>query len=269
MRSARPPTRSNLLPNATDKDVPMPAMAAAQYCSVKGDIAANVASHLRVMQRAGEHGVGFLLFPELSLTGYELPLAGALAQPANSELLQPLRDFACEAAMTTVVGLPLRADDGGEPWIAALVLGADGTQAVYTKQYLHDGEGQYVQAGAGGSLVQTGAGKLALCVCADFSCAAHAANAAAAGAQVYAASVLIGDGGYDHDAGLLSGYARDHRMAVLMANHGGPTGGWQAAGRSAFWDAEGRLVGALEGRGDQLLVVSKPAGQWLAAGFAV
>lgn len=44
----------------------MPAMAAAQYCSVKGDIAANVASHLLVMQRAGELGVGFLLFPVVS-----------------------------------------------------------------------------------------------------------------------------------------------------------------------------------------------------------
>lgn len=253
----------------SDKDCRMPVIAAAQCSSVAGDIAANLAAHLRFMQRAREQGVEFLLFPELSLTGYELALAQGLAQPADSPLLQPLRDFAREAAMTTVVGLPLRAEGSGKPLIAALVLGADGTQAVYTKQHLHDGEAQFVQAGKGGALVQTGAGQIALCVCADFSCAAHAAHAAATGAQLYAASVLIGDGGYDHDAGLLSGYARDHGMAVLMANHGGPTGGWQAAGRSAFWDEEGRLVGALEGRGDQLLVVSKPAGQWQAAGFAV
>jgi hypothetical protein len=53
-------------------------------------------------------GGGLLLFPELSLTGYEATLAKALAQDIDRPLLSPLRHFAREASMTTVVGLPLR-----------------------------------------------------------------------------------------------------------------------------------------------------------------
>jgi len=61
--------------------------------------------------------------------------------------------------------------------------------------------------------------------------------------------------GYPVDSVLLQGYAQRHRMAVLLANHGGPTGGWTSAGRSAFWDEQGRLIAALPGPGDGLLVV--------------
>jgi predicted amidohydrolase len=51
-------------------------------------------------------------------------------------------------------------------------------------------------------------------------------------------------------------------MAVLLANHGGPTGGWTSAGRSAFWDEQGRLVGAVPGSGDALLIATAGSGGW-------
>jgi predicted amidohydrolase len=51
-------------------------------------------------------------------------------------------------------------------------------------------------------------------------------------------------------------------MAVLLANHGGPTGGWTSAGRSAFWDETGRLVAAAPGPGDCLLAVTADGGAW-------
>ncbi|HJR33258.1 MAG TPA: nitrilase-related carbon-nitrogen hydrolase, partial [Pseudomonas sp.] len=44
-------------------------IAAAQSISVAGDLAANIARHLRFMQVAAEQGVQLLVFPELSLTG--------------------------------------------------------------------------------------------------------------------------------------------------------------------------------------------------------
>jgi len=51
-------------------------------------------------------------------------------------------------------------------------------------------------------------------------------------------------------------------MAVLMANHGGPTGEWTSAGRSAFWDEDGRLVAAVPETGDRLLVVARTDKRW-------
>lgn len=240
-----------------------PLVLAAAQCAVKaGDIATNLALHLEFMQRAQAHGVGFLLFPELSLTGYEPTLAQALAQEVQCTLLAPLRTLAREASMTTVVGLPLRRSDADKPLIGAFILHPDGTLGVYTKQHLHPGEDQYFSAGHGGDLLAVRDVPVALSVCADFSQAQHAAQASAMGAQVYATSVLIGETGYPHDSSLLQSYAQRHAMAVLMANHGGPTGGWAAAGRSAFWDEQGRCVAATSGIGDRLLIVSRQREGW-------
>jgi predicted amidohydrolase len=87
---------------------------------------------LRVAAVAAERGVRLLVFPELSLTGYELALAGASALEPNSPVLKPLRDFASEARMTLVAGTPLLTNDG-RMHIAALAFCPDGALSIYTK----------------------------------------------------------------------------------------------------------------------------------------
>lgn len=239
-----------------------PIFAAAQCRAVAGDLAANVARHLRFMQAAHREGVRFLLFPELSLTGYEPQLAASLMQAPESAVLAPLREYAREAGMTAVAGLPLDAGDGGKPVLAAVVLHGDGSVGVHAKQHLHAGEEQHFRAGAGGPLLRIGAVPVALSICADFTRPAHPAAAAQAGAALYASSVLISERGYPVDSELLQGHAHRHRMAVLMANHGGETGGWSSAGRSACWDESGALVAATPGPGAYLLAVTRSQGGW-------
>jgi predicted amidohydrolase len=235
---------------------------AAQYCSVAGDLNANIARHEQLMRLAADQGVECLLFPELSLTGYEPTLARQLALTPDSPLLQPLRELAKQLEMTTVVGLPVHQPDNDAILIGALVLGGDGSQALYTKQHLHSGEDAVFSPGNGGALVKVGDEQVALSVCADFTHASHAHAAAQAGAVVYAASVLISDSGYTHDSKVLQSYAREHSFGVLMANHGGPSGGWSCAGRSAFWSPDGSLVVSAAGKGDCLVIARRRGGVW-------
>ena len=103
---------------------------------------------------------------------------------------------------------------------------------------------------------------VALSVCADFTHAEHPSRAAAQGAQVYATSVLIGETGHPHDSTLLQGYAKHLQMAVLMSNHGGSTGGWASAGKSAFWDEQGQCVATTSGTGNRLLIITKKTQGW-------
>ncbi|AVD85573.1 carbon-nitrogen hydrolase family protein [Pseudomonas sp. SWI6] len=239
-----------------------PIFAAAQCAVQAGDLNGNLAMHMAFMRQAHEHGVRFLLFPELSLTGYEPSLADGLAQNIDTPLISPLRNVARETCMTTVVGLPLRLAGHEKPLIASFVLHRDGSVTAYTKQHLHVGEEQYFSAGNGGELLSIADVSIALSVCADFSRAEHPSHAAKQGAHLYATSVLIGEAGYPHDSSLLQAYAEEHGMAVLMANHGGPTGGWAAAGLSAFWDEQGHCVASTGGTGNRLLVVSKCLDRW-------
>jgi predicted amidohydrolase len=54
-------------------------IAVAQTVPAPGDVEANVREHLRLVGAAAEEGAQVLVFPEMSLTGYELELARGLA----------------------------------------------------------------------------------------------------------------------------------------------------------------------------------------------
>ncbi|NVZ73208.1 carbon-nitrogen hydrolase family protein [Pseudomonas costantinii] len=237
-------------------------LAAAQSISIAGDVTANIERHLAFMRSAAERGVQLLVFPELSLTGYEPSLAAGLAIVPEDPVLAPLREMAQELRLTAVVGMPIRLAPEAGVLIGALVLGADGSLAVYTKQHLHPGEEVAFVAGQGGAALDWGDDRIALAVCADFSHASHPRQAAQAGANVYAAGVLISDGGYATDSALLQGYAAEHGLLVLMANHGGPSGGWTCAGRSAIWADDGSLLAAAPGVGEVLVVARRDGGHW-------
>ena len=237
-------------------------LAAAQSISIAGDVPANIERHLAFMRVAAEHGVQWLLFPELSLTGYEPTLAAELAIHPQDAALLPLREMARALRLTAVVGMPLRLAPGEGVLIGSLVLGADGTLAVYTKQHLHPGEEVVFAAGQGGAVLEWREDRFAMAVCADFSQASHSRAAAQSGANVYADSVLISEGGYAADSALLQGYAAEHRLLVLMANHGGESGGWACAGRSAIWAADGSLLAAAPGVGEMLVIARREGGRW-------
>ncbi|AVR96030.1 carbon-nitrogen hydrolase family protein [Pseudoduganella armeniaca] len=236
-------------------------VAAAQTVVIKGDIAANVARHVALVERAAAEGARLVLFPELSLTGYEPALAAELALLPDDVRLAPLRDAAVRAGAVIVAGAPLVNPDG-RPLIAALTFTPQAALHVYTKQYLHPGEEAAFAPGTGGAALDVHGSRVALAVCAEIAHARHAAAAADDGAQLYAASVLVSVNGYAADAALLQGHAATHGMPVLMANHGGATGGWESAGRSALWDERGELVVAAAGGGECLLVARGDEQGW-------
>jgi len=233
--------------------MPTPTLAAAQSVSLAGDLAANLRTHLNFIAAAADAGVELLLFPELSLTGYEPTLAAALTLEGTDARLRPCR----VAGLTAVVGAPIQGLTGLQ--IGALILGADGSCRVHTKEYLHPGEVPPFVPGHGGDLLEVRGLKAALAICADSNHEAHADGAHARGADLYLASAVIGPTGYPADSARLAGHARRLGMLVLLANHGAPTGGYACVGRSAFWQADG---GCLVGDGPCLVIVRQVAGAW-------
>ena len=235
-------------------------IAAAQSTSVPLDVAANVQEHLRFVETAADHGVQWLVFPELSLTGYELAAMPGLVLHADHALLAPLREAARRTGMAITVGAPV--DSGNAmPCIGAITLRPDGRNSVYRKYHLHEGEKQFATPGQEPTHTQQlGATRIASAICADTNQPIHAARAAQAGARVYAAGILTSDTGYAAEAPLWRAYAKEHHMVVLMANHGGPSGGYVSAGKSCIWNALGHPIAASSGRGNWL-VIAKPAPQ--------
>jgi predicted amidohydrolase len=231
-------------------------IAAAQSTSVPLDVAANVQEHLRFVEAAAQHGVQWLVFPELSLTGYELAAMPGLVLHAGHALLAPLREAAARSGMAITVGAPV-ARGGGLPAIGSITLRPDGRHAVYAKHHLHGSETEFATPGADPVHLQRwGELRIASAICADTNHPSHAAQAAIAGAHIYAAGILTSANGYAAEAPLWAGYAREHGMTVLIANHGGPAGGYASVGRSGIWGNDGALVAEAPGTGDWLVVAA-------------
>ncbi len=236
-------------------------IAAAQSSSVPGNTGLNVAHHLRFAIAAAEQGVQLLVFPELSLTGYELTLARSRALTLDAPELNPLRSFAARARMTLIAGGPLL-NDAGQLHIAAFVFHPDGSVSTYKKMHVHESELGVFTPGSGGSALKISEANVALAICADVSHPQHAANAAREGANVYAAGVMIDEIGYARKIPLLRNYAVEHGLAVLMANYSGITGGEVSAGKSAIWSEDGQPVASSTGNDETLVIAAKQNGDW-------
>ncbi|MGC6386624.1 carbon-nitrogen hydrolase family protein [Ewingella sp. S1.OA.A_B6] len=238
-------------------------IAAAQLRCAAGDIDDNIQRHLQTAEQAAAHNVDFLLFPELSLTGYEPEMADQLAITLQDPRLAHLRESAMKHKMTLVCGAPLRSSDADVLYIGAIVFAPDGTLYSYTKQHLHDQEAVIFTAGQGGPLLQVQQHQIGLAICADILSDSHPQHAADTGATVYAAGVLITKKSYPLESSMLQRYAEKYRMVVVLANHCAPTGVWEPGGQSAIWDETGHLIIAAPDSGDALAIARKTDAGWL------
>jgi predicted amidohydrolase len=235
-------------------------VAAAQSVSVRGDVDDNVARHLRLVSAAASHGVDLLVFPELSLTGYELDLGPSLQMRADDARLEPLRHAAREHRMHLMVSAPW-ISGRGRPYLGAFLIGPDATIG-YAKIYVHESEAPYFMRGSEHRVVTVADVPIGLAICADTSHPVHAGAAAGCGSRLYAACVMKVEAELRAHASKMRQYARTYRMATLSANYGGVTGGERSAGRSAVWNEDGELVARAGPAGEALVVARREGGRW-------
>ena len=210
-------------------------LAVAQPRCVPHDVAANAAAHAQAVHAADARVV---VFPEMSLTGYELDAAPVLP---DDERLRPLIAACAERGTLALVGAPVPGPDG--PHIGVLAVDADGARVVYGKVYLHGTEVVGFVPGEP-AVIEVNGWRLGLAVCRDTGVPEHAARTAALGMDVYVAGVVHSD----REAGLHGERARrvaaEHGVFVATAAFAGPTGGGYArtCGRSGIWSPVGALL---------------------------
>lgn len=232
-------------------------IALAQTIPHKGEVGKNVAKHLILIEEAARQKTDLILFPELSLTGYEPELASSLAfTSADDTRLAQLKAAAQQQNIVVVVGLPYQSNTGLH--IASFIIFPDQATQIYTKQFLHGGEEKYfVASNKYNPLIELKGEKITVAICADITHREHAQNAAGCSANMYLASVLITPEGYLPDTQLLAQYAQQYKLNIFMANFGGTSGGFQSAGKSAAWSSQGKLIAQLNNQSEGLLVVEK------------
>ncbi|HOZ86333.1 MAG TPA: carbon-nitrogen hydrolase family protein [Bacteroidia bacterium] len=236
-------------------------LAAAQINPFRNNTAANIQRHLQFIERAAENNAQLILFPEMSLSGYERELADGLSFTLDDERLNILSEKAKQHQMLIIVGAPVKIKN--RLYIGAFIFAGDQTLRVYTKQFLHTGEEKYFSAGAHHNpILELEKEIISVAICADITNDRHAAKAAKNKTSLYLAGIFYTPGGMDKGFETLSGYSKKHSMKVLMANYCGSSYDMPGGGQSAFWDEKGVLKGQLDASSEGLLLVEYKDKNW-------
>lgn len=238
-------------------------IAAAQVASTRGELENNVRTHAIAIAAAAKLGVSALVFPELSLVGYEPELAASLAIAASDIRLVPLAELAALHRIHVTVGVPL-ATSGLKPALGAILFTPDGFRRTYAKMHLGGSEPNFFAPGREPLAFDAGGQTIGLSICADSAAPSHPRTYAGLGATVYAAGVFLTAEWYATDAPRLASYASGHRMLVVMANHAASVGSYNSVGKSAVWAPNGTLLAQAAGTENALVVATRGAASWSA-----
>jgi len=236
-------------------------IAVAQSSSVKGDIAENMRRHATFVACAVEHGVKVVVFPELSLTGYEPTLAAETAIDSDDRQLDPLREVSEQLNLTIIAGCPIRSGET-KPYLGAFIIQPGLPVEIYRKRFLDGDEVLYFIPSNDVVVRRCHARAVGVAICADVNNPVHAADAASKGATVYAAGVAITPRGIGAAEANMARYARDHKFLAGMANYATDTGGYSIAGRSAIWNESGDVVARAGETGECLVIAESVTSGW-------
>jgi predicted amidohydrolase len=201
------------------------------------DVAVNAATHAATVFAAGARVV---VFPELSLTGYELD---APAISVDDPRLAPIVEACAETGSLALVGAPVHGE-AGRSHIAMLAVEGTGATVAYHKLYVDTTESTWFTPGDRPAVLVVDGWRLGLAICRDTGIPQHSADTAILGIDAYVAATLM----FEHETALQDERARriatDHQAWVAVASFAGPTGGGYAetAGGSGIWRSDGVVV---------------------------
>lgn len=215
---------------------PLTVAAVQPECPV-GDLAGAAEAHGAAVRAADARVV---VFPEMSLTGYELQ---APAVAPEDPALMPLVAACAASGAIAFAGAPI-SDGKGRDFIAVLRVDDTGVQVAYRKTWLGGDEPARFSAGPGPVVETIDGWRWGLAICKDTGAAQHTAALATMGIDVYVAGLVHHPEERPEQEARAVVVARACRAYVVFASFAGPTGGGysRTAGGSAIWSAEGSPI---------------------------
>jgi predicted amidohydrolase len=212
-------------------------LAVAQPRCVPLDVDANGVAHARAVRDAQAR---IVVFPELSLTGYELDAA---AIDLGDRGFEPIVQACRESESLALVGAPIPGP-GDQVFIGMLAVSPGGVRVLYRKRWLGDDEGARFSSGDGPTVLEVDGWRIGVGICKDTGVREHVERMAELEIDVYCAGLvhLPEELGQQEDRAVaIAGFCRAY---VAFASFAGPTGGGytQTAGSSGIWSPTGEVV---------------------------
>ncbi|WP_445383000.1 carbon-nitrogen hydrolase family protein [Robiginitalea sp. IMCC43444] len=236
----------------------------AQIETSKGNIQKNIEIHKTWIELAIMEKADLIVFPELSLTGYEPELAAKLAIDLNDPRLDDFQKLSDLNNITIGLGIPARSDSGILISMAIFQTGQD--RKKYSKQRLHPDELPYFVEAEGQLILTVKNINVAPAICYESLQKEHSENAIKLGAAIYLASVAKSQNGIEKAFAHYPQIAKKYSVPVIMANHIGLCDNLLCAGQSAVWNEKGEISGKLEKDKEGLLLYNTETAQVILKG---
>ena len=224
----------------------------AQSKPIKGDIQSNIENHKKFIELAAANGADTIIFPELSLTGYEPTLAKALATHQEDGRFQPFHTLSSAHQITIGVGVPTKCDAG--ICISMILFRPHTTPITYSKKYLHVDEEPFFVSGQNFPSLIINTSNVALAICYELSIPEHVELAYQSGADIYIASVAKSASGVDNAGKRLSDIAKTYSMTVFMSNCVGLAEDFVGGGKTAVLNPQGQRIAQLNDTDEGLII---------------
>jgi len=225
----------------------------AQTRPITGDIQRNIVVHRRLVDLAVSNGAEIVVFPELSITGYEPTLANDLATNQNDHRFDIFQIISDTQQVTIGIGVPTKNDSG--VCISLMIFQPFKARELYSKMHLHPDEENFFVRGqpSVGLIGEDPCATLAICY--ELSVPEHAANAYKNGADIYIASVAKSVSQIEKTLERLGQIALEYSMTVVMSNCIGLSDGLKYTGRTSVWNREGILLDQINEIKEGIIVV--------------
>jgi predicted amidohydrolase len=225
----------------------------AQTRPFKGDIQKNIAAHKNLINIAVSYGADCIIFPELSLTGYEPELAKDLVTTHDDSRLDDFQKISDTNKITIGVGIPTKTNSG--ILISIIIFQPYKPRQTYSKQHLHSDEYQYFICGEHQLILTLNDKKVVPAICYESLLSEHSENAFKSGAEFYIASVAKSETGVTKAVKHFPDIASKYSMTVLMANCVGYCDNFESVGKTSIWNNYGELVGQLNDTNEGILII--------------
>ncbi len=214
----------------------------------RGDIQANIENHKKLINLAIAHGADTIIFPELSITGYEPELAKGLATAIDDKRFDDFQELSTRHSVTIGVGMPIK--NGSGISISMIIFRPNEARHVYHKKHIHADEEPFFVSGENTNSMIGENEDIAIAICYELSVREHAENAFKKNAEYYVASAVKSKDAMERTAKRLSEIGKNYSMTVLLANCIGEDSG----GKSAIWNKRGVLLDQLGDSAEGFLI---------------
>lgn len=233
-----------------------------QLESVRNNISENISKHREYAAEASKYGAQIIIFPEMSLTGYETYFEKDQLFTINDKRLDDLLSAADKYNVILNAGAPLLIDN--KAYISSLLIFPGKKLEIYIKKYLHTGEDAFFNSRKDyDPVIKLNDEQLSFAICYDIETDEHIRSAKSRKSSTYVASIFYSSKGIDSGIQRLNKLSTGYHMDIVMANYVGPCWNTDAGGKSLVLTKYGEKIIEGDSFRECLLIAEKSCDDWI------